>query len=653
MVKKYFGENKFCFVRLIVLILVGISMITMDIKATTYIQKKQIESYWVQSYSLVEREVQEDVLQAKFQAVSKHMISMDLWCKDLDSPVEGTITYSVSDEDGNEVLPGRTVKLSDVWNVDGPKVVLDISDIEYELGKTYYLNVFFQTDQPIGVLTDANGLMHTQTYQAEYQGFLYGILILVHVLVIGLLAAYFKWGWNDKIFLVMILSTGVLSIILAPPFSREDEARHFVRAYDLSLGGEKGYYAVPQEESIGTVITNEEGQAYLIKLPPELAELRQVAYTDNYVQKSYLSEINQSICFAKLQSIFAQPEQEGMIEVSEEATQGKSAANYWPQIIMICLARAAGMRSGLWYYMAKLGQMLVSSLFLWFAMILMKNHRHLVWLFSFISPVMLLRASCNPDGLMMAEILLSISIMVYLRENKENLWSWKSLALLVIYFVLVYQVLKMKAPYALFCLGFLLLLKKENFAFLPWKFIREHKWKVAAGVVLVCGLAAVYLFGIRHGDIFMAAIHWFVPQEHIDYILTNTGAFAHLFLHRCKDLFWETKDCLSGSYYLSYGWIFFFVLLLSKRQFSIPLKCYPAFLFFAMLGVVVLVGYTWTPADYGQIVGVTYRYVLPFLPAAGFVLPFGTEKTEYYVEQIYPMVFIAAVAASCLAWVQM
>lgn len=652
MLKKYFTNRKINIIRIAILLLAIISILVLDVKTIKYVREKDIESYHVQNYSSAVQSVQQGELETQFKAVSEKLLYLELWCEGAGS-TQGTITYQILDGSGINVLSEKNVNFSDVLDIESQKIQLDISEVEYNPGQNYYLKALFDINEPVGIILDANGIELTQIYRVTYQKLLYAAIVIINALAVIFLLAFWKWGWNDRLFLIMSLTVGVLAVALTPPFSREDEARHFARAYDLSCGGNMGYQDVPAADSTGHIMVNGEGKAYLIKIPRELAELRQVAYFDNYVQRSYFAELNQSLCLAKLTSIFAQPEEDGMIEVSEEATLGRRWESYWPQIIMIWLGRTFGVRSGLWYYMAKFGQVLFSSLILWIAMKLMKNHRHLVWFCSFIAPVLLLRASCNPDGIMMAEMILCISAIIHLRENKCNLLEKKSLALLAVYFVLLYMIYKMKAPYAIFCLGFLLLLKKDNFAFLPWDFIKKHKYKIAGIIIGVCVLGIGYLAGIRRGDILLAMVHQFVPQEHIDYILANPGVFGHLYLNKFWQLLLETKTSLRGSYYISYNWIFLIGMVFTCRRFSILNKCYQAFLFLLLVGMIVLAGYTLTPPDYGQIWGITYRYILPAVPALGFIFPLGTEKTECYAEQIYPMVFIAAVTASCLLWVRM
>ncbi|MCD8045499.1 MAG: DUF2142 domain-containing protein [Clostridiales bacterium] len=632
---------------------VVVSIIAMDLTTIHHIGAKETEGYWVQTGDTYLLETGEEEIQTSFTAASTHISGLSFWCEDLDTAADGTITYSLYAADGTAVLENRQTVLSDAADETEQRIAVDLSTAEFELGADYILTVSVETDEAITLYMDDNGIMHTQYYRVEYKGLLYGMLAVINIFVGVVFLLWWTWGWSSRLFVVLPVGVSVMALVLTAPFSREDEARHFARAYDLSLGGSEGYTAVPSEDSVGLVMLNDEGTAHLIQIPEELAQMFLVDYTGNYVQRSYYTEVNTGLCWAKLQSIFAQPEQEGLQEVSEEATYGRGLGSYWPQVIFICLARAMGMRSGLWYYMAGLGQIVFSTLFLWIAIKLMRHRQHMVWLCSFIMPVLQLRGSCNPDGIMMAEIILCIAVIFHLRESEREIPAWQNLAFLAIYFVLLYEIYKMKAPYALFCLGFVLLLKKRNFNFLPWKFISRHKREVAVGLSAVIIAAAVYVLGVRHGDLILAAVHSYLPQAHIDYILENTVVFAKMYLWKFWLLLLETKQSLHGSYYFSYGYICFFVMLFMKKRLSIPWKIWQAFLFLLVVGLIVLAGYTLTPPDYGQIWGITFRYILPAMPAAALVLPFGTERTEYCVERIYPPVFLASVMACCLAWLRM
>lgn len=626
-----------------------ISVLALDLGAVRHISQKTVEGYSAQYFNKVEDQIQDGSLDIRFTAVSARLLYLNLWCGSMGS-VEGGISYYVEDSEGAVVLAERSVDASEVWDEENQCLRVDLKGGEYQPGSVYRVGISFRLQEPLGIVLDGNGIMHTQKYQADYQRLLYVGLIILNLLFAAALCALLKWGLDHRLFLAMSIVVGILAVLLSPPFSQADEFRHFVRAYDLSAGGRNGYYAVPGKYSIGNIFADEEGRAQLIQIPREISDLRLVDYGENYTERSYRAECNSALCIPKLLSVFARPETKETVEVSQVATVGKGLESYWPQALAIALGRAVGVRSGLLYYLAGIGQVLVTSLMLWAALRLSGPHKNLIWLAGFVPRILLFYGSSSPDGLMMAEIVLCLGIILYLRESGVSLGQKKGAAAALAFAAVLSQICIMKLPYALPCVGGLLFLRRENFAFLPWTWVRRHRLAagLAGGGALL--LAAIYFFGIRKGDIFLHILYSFVPKEHLVYIFSHLDNIIPLFLIKGKMLLEETIGSMKGVYYIPYWLLGLAVLVAGRRQFSFKCRCYQIFLFLCMLGIVVLVGYTYTPPDYGQIWGITYRYMLPVVPMLGLALPLGTEKTEELAEQIYPPILMASVFASCLAW---
>lgn len=645
-------NRKLKIIRMVVLILAVISVLALDVKLVRHINGKTQESYWKQNYVNQEQVLKKKKIKTEFQAVNRSLTKIQIWTNQTEEP-KGNISWKVEDETGKTVLEEQKADASKTWDAKTNTILLDISETKYEAGATYFITTDFDFEDAVKIFMDTKGVMHTQQYRVEYQWLLYTGMVLVNLFIAVSMIAYWKWGWNDRLFFGIVVVIGISAVFLIAPFSRDDEFRHFVRAYDLSCGGGEGYSAKPQKDAVGNVFESEKGEAQLIKIPTEISELRLVSYEGNYNIISYHAEINTRLCLPKLLSIFEQSEIEDTVEVAETATANKGLENYWPQVIMIKLGMLLGIRSGLWYYLAGIGQVLVTSLLLWLSFRLAKQHENLITVCGLVPVITLLYASSNPDGLMIAEIVLCLAIILHMRETKMCLKSKKGILLSVLYIILVYQVYLMKMPYALLCMGFILLLGKENFSWLPWEKIRKYKVQIVMAVAAFGIIAVVYLIVIRKGDIFLSVIYQFLPQPYMEYILTHFKEFMIMYLQKGRGLIKETFLSLRSSYYISYGVMACLILVFSRKRFSVIYKCYHVFLYLCMLGMIVLVGYTLTPPDYGQIWGITYRYMLPALPILGLALPFGNEKTEYYVNQIYPLILIPMIFASSLAWLGM
>ncbi|MCI8280121.1 MAG: DUF2142 domain-containing protein [Lachnospiraceae bacterium] len=635
--------------RICVFILAAVSLLILDIKAFGRIANEKEESYWEQNSLISTVEVKKQTIKTRLQAIGASLTRIQLWTESSTMP-EGTLSWQIEDTAGNLVQKKQTEELDELWEEENGCICLDTSQVKWEAGEQYDLILKFQLEEPLALMADANGIMNTQWYQINYKGLQTGILILLNLLAAGSMAAVWLHGINHKTFLWLLLATGMAAAVLLPPFSRDDEFRHFVRAYDLSCGGHLGYYDVPQEGAVGNVFADEEGKAQMVQIPKEMSEMRLLAHEGNYNQITYFAETNQSLCVPKLLLMFQREEEEGLQEVSQVATVEKGMESYWPQVIMVGLGRLLGVRSGLWYYLAVTGQALAISLMLWGCFRLVKGHKELFVLYGLIPAVTVFRASASPDGLMMGEIALCLAVILHLREEKVLLNSKKGVLLTVCYLILVWQILLMKLPYALFCLGFLLLLRKENFQFLPWEACKRNRWKIIAGAGILGAAGVIYFVGIRKGDLFFQVLYQFVPKEHALYIRFHFWTILIMFLHKGKDLLRETYDSLCGNHMIPYGLFVGTVLLFSQKKCKVIIRGFLTFIFLGMLGMVVLVGYTFTPPDFGEVQGITYRYMLPVLPVLGLVLPSGNEKTQAYVEAVYPLLLVSMVFASCLAW---
>lgn len=635
--------------RICVFILAAVSLLILDIKTFGRIANEKEESYWEQNSLISTVEVKKQTIKTRLQAIGASLTRIQLWTESSTMP-EGTLSWQIEDTAGNLVQKKQTEELDELWEEENGCICLDTSQVKWEAGEQYDLILKFQLEEPLALMADANGIMNTQWYQINYKGLQTGILILLNLLAAGSMAAVWLHGINHKTFLWLLLATGMAAAVLLPPFSRDDEFRHFVRAYDLSCGGHLGYYDVPQEGAVGNVFADEEGKAQMVQIPKEMSEMRLLAHEGNYNQITYFAETNQSLCVPKLLLMFQREEEEGLQEVSQVATVEKGMESYWPQVIMVGLGRLLSVRSGLWYYLAVTGQALAISLMLWGCFRLVKGHKELFVLYGLIPAVTVFRASASPDGLMMGEIALCLAVILHLREEKVLLNSKKGVLLTVCYLILVWQILLMKLPYALFCLGFLLLLRKENFQFLPWEACKRNRWKIIAGAGILGAAGVIYFVGIRKGDLFFQVLYQFVPKEHALYIRFHFWTILIMFLHKGKDLLRETYDSLCGNHMIPYGLFVGTVLLFSQKKCKVIIRGFLTFIFLGMLGMVVLVGYTFTPPDFGEVQGITYRYMLPVLPVLGLVLPSGNEKTQAYVEAVYPLLLVSMVFASCLAW---
>lgn len=626
-----FKNNRKRILMVIVLVVAICVMGVNDYYIIRRIQDKTTEEYVSYGYGSTQISVNSGTLEITFRPVAPKIQTLSL-CGTVGLGKEDTIQYEILNENQESLFQSEKMNLDDVYRAENERLLLDCNNITFQEGKEYKLRVISDTTEPMILWKDQDGMVCAQEYVVGYQNFLYGLLLAINLLAIGFVLAFLRWKWNDKLFLTMSLSVGVLAVVLTVPFARDDEFRHFLRAYDLATDGEYFRYGKPYGEVQGVIALDDNGEGAFIRLPKELDDLRRLDYCDDMRAGGYLSEINLGLCLPKLLSILKQPEVEGTVWVSEAATYGRTIYGYWPQVLMIKLGRALGVRSLFLYYLACLGQVIAVSIIFWISMRLTDTKKNMIWFASFIPVSIVLFSSANSDGLMIAEVVLCLSIILHVREQGGLQMNRSNIFPLAMYLFTVYNIYTNKFPYALLCLGFLPLLIKHK----PNKKVMGlFSGIVAIGVVLL----------IWKRDLLSNVLHNFISQSHLEYWESHFVVISSLMLQKGKELLSQTWHALDGGTWLGYHTLALVVLLLSKRCLGWVQKCYQCMLFFGMLGIIVLFGYTLTPPDYGEIWGVTYRYILPFLPLTALILPVGTEKTENMIREYYPVLFVAVVFA--------
>ena len=66
-------------------------------------------------------------------------------------------------------------------------------------------------------------------------------------------------------------------------------------------------------------------------------------------------------------------------------------------------------------------------------------------------------------------------------------------------------------------------------------------------------------------------------------------------------------------------------------------KAYALLVFCGVWFLIIVVGYTWTPPDYGSIWGISSRYMIPILPLLSVILCSGSEKTDKVINGAAPI----------------
>ena len=512
-------------------------------------------------------------------------------------------------------------------------------------GERYVLSVDFSQTENMQVVVAGPSISVRQFFMYEYANIYTAGIIVLMLAAVAWLYLIYKKGYGERMYLVTSLVVGILLIFIMPPASQDDEYRHFIRAYqdvanlevvvEIPSGGESGL--------IGTQPTGE----HMVDVPFEIDELRNLGYEDNFDGYGYIAEQNHFLCMERLVALLKAEDVDSTHRVAITGVIFKDNTSYWPMIASMKAASALGVTDLLLFHAARFGQLLACLIMEVIAMKLAPKLKEMIWLLAFIPNAFLLKASCNPDGLLTSEILLLVAIIVWMKDKKLNILSPKAIVGWAVFFILTYSIMKMKLPYILISVGMLLYLGKENITkILDW--IKMHK-KAAIGIgigVVAVGIAGVVVLK----DVLLGMLYQFLPLPYIQYIAAHPFDILKLFAGKWIELWISLFMGMSGSNLFPYPIAVFVLCMMLKKEQPVIKRAWFAFLFAALMLVIVLVGYTLTPPDYGVIWGVGYRYLLPFMIVGTVCLPAGNEKTQSIAVKLMPLAIFVTMTSTVITY---
>ena len=536
--------------------------------------------------------------------------------------------------------------------------IIDAENGEIEYTISYYISQFnllanqkyyatLETDPKTSIelccLSDGTP-WNKQIYHSNYNSIYYLILAFIDIVEIICFILILKRGLHTKIFFIISTLSGIIESILIAPASQPDEYRHFIRAYEISQGRLTTNYQPYTDDIIGNTNWLTVGVVALAEIPEELNQIRLLDTSHNFNEKSYDAEVNHNVSLDKMINILEQDTDGTTAKVSQVAVETLSPLSYIPQVLLILIGKFLGMRPFLLYYMARLGNVIVCTCLACICLQLVPQYKAGVWAIFFMPHACILRSSCSPDGLILTLTMLTISFIIYLKENKLPLYTIKHISILL---CLSFYIAMMKLPYMLI-IATLIILDKNNFKTPKYCFIKTS----ALAIIIIC---LSYLFYFLMGTIRLLEINSklldgqqintqpLLSANHIQYVINHIPEVAVMFGKEMLKIFDMYIYAVNGWRY-PFGatyWLLLLVTLLVSNKICEWSKKTLIFLLYAAIWLVVLiVGFAWLPPDIGYIWGINGRYMLPMVPVLLTALPFGNEKTSKISEALrIPLVF--------------
>lgn len=615
-------------------------VIKTGIQMIQYVLNRDLRSYHVVE-AVTETISTNETYTTEFLCVGKEMDSIQVEAL-IAEDTTGYISYQIFDADGVIVKED----MSDVYELcrEGNGLYIDLKDETLIQGEYYTIKMDFSKVQNIQIVLGSGNLSIRQLFEPQYTEI--AIIGIIAFIVVAVFWMFYvdKNGYGAKVFLITSLVVGIIIALLMPPCSRDDEYRHFIRAYTGAVDYADVELRAPTGNEAGIISG---AQEYIASVPYQINELRLLDYEANRNGFGYHQEVNYQLCIDKLMATL-KADNNDVYYVSCAATATRSDIYYWPQILAMQIASLFGIADLLLYYVARIGQVAACVMMEALAIKIAPRLKEIIWLLAFIPNAFLLKASCNCDGLMISEIILLVAIAVWFKESKTDIFSPKGAVGVLSYAVLTYSIMSMKIPYILVCIGMLIYLGRDNFNKLV-DFVKAHKKPVL--IVVVIGIVIVALtIGLMDKTIILNLIYSFLPEWHLTFILDNPGYIMHLFVNKWFEMIPNLYAGMNGASIISYPIAIVVLIAMLKRTQPLWKRFIYALLFAVMIMVIVLVGYTLTPPDYGVIWGITYRYLFPFVIVGALCLPSGNEKTEAVAQKLIPICIFLTTSSTLLNW---
>lgn len=597
--------------------------VTISIAYFENISSRQFTHYECAELHYEQKEVLADKLSTliipKFDGIISYLIKPENFSKQ-----SGTVVYIIATSDHSEILLTEETSLESLINKDG-FIALDVSGLELKKDQSYSLTLEFHLNAPMILNVGFDGqLSNLQLFPFRHFRLLGGMLLFFNItlFLLLLLLAIMNISLEEK-FLTVALIVGTLAVFILPPYVAPDEFRHFTRAYQISNGelicskfvepGEfgKGYGALPY-----------------IDLPIELNQLKLL---DQSNANTIWGETNYTVLVDAWKDA-TQMDWSG--ETVKSSVHGASNINpiaYVPQVLFISAAKIMRMPPLALYYMARLGNMLFSTLLAYIALKRLSKFKMLFFVLFFLPSCVYLRSTCSTDGLLMSLCLCLLSYILFLKTNKLHVFVKKRLMAFLLFTVVIVLI---KPPYALLLLV-AFIIPKENFmiekrnekdVYTRISKIISNKFFLITVIIILAFL--LYFVSGRILSMNFPPTDGYTP--HIQYMLKNPIKIGLLVLNTwIQNAFAYLFTCLSSftSNLYFYSGIALLLLLLAglnsdnngllttKDKWVIILTA-------AFLGIVITAtGYLMGAPNLGYIWGLQSRYYIPVVVAFCLALP--------------------------------
>ena len=550
--------------------------------------------------------------------------------------ISGNMNFSIQDAEKGDILFSGTTDVNGIIQSGG--ITIDTSLQKIEQSKMYYLLVSNHIEGDTIVKATSDGVIsNRQTYLFKYQQAIRILLIIFNFVIFIMLITLVFTKDLYKIFIVMSLSLGFIQIIGAIPCSAPDEWRHFIRAYDISQGNLRSeFWDVDEQFSAESIPMS--------SLPVEFYDIKELGESSS---SFWWGETNYNVFWPKWIECFSKnysgQEARGVMVGSGEI----SPLAYLPQALFIVLANLFKLSPIIVYYMARLGNLVISTILGYAAIKIAPKNKLLILVLYFAPGIFFLRSTCSTDGFLYSLLLLVFGLYIYVKDKKQDEISKK---LYLWFIVIAVFIAGIKLPYIL-CFGIFLLVKGKKIVRISTKssFCNDffNRILLVAFIVIIAfitfKITGIYLIGNNKaitnalgsagGNIIYALQN---PFEIIKFTIITLIRDTQSYLYTA--ITWPT----SGFTFIPYLFVLFFSGLYSDERYITSKK--ENIMFFSIsIMIMSMIYFIFTRQnDVGELIidGVQGRYMYPFIPLLTFMMPIAKDKK--------PKSYIMGVVATCI-----
>lgn len=419
----------------------------------------------------------------------------------------------------------------------------------------------------------------------------------------------------EKIFLVLGLFIGAFYVFALPIGRVPDEGSHFYRAYELSNG-----HFVSEVSDSGTIGSQESSDINFVQ---EFTK-KQVSYADvaNYFNL-YPDETNQSFVI--------------------NSAYNYNIFSYLPQVTGLWLGKLFHLPLIATTYLAKLLNLIVCILILYFSLKYIPILKNILFLLAFLPISMQAMASFSPDGLVIATATALISFVLYSIYTFKKPFSKKHFLFM---FIVCLFLSMSKIAYAPLCL-LLFAIPKERFKTTKHKYLSIIGMGSVIFLLLVLWLIlAPSMQSVSDSSAQISTI-LHQPIKYLAILVNSLSTNFNLYLFGLFGAYLEWFSITLSPLYIIPSFIIFIVLCrdyCQKITITKSFKYLAAFVSFAIIFITFTTMFIqWTKTGETVIDGVQGRYFLPlFLLIPVLFLPIGKPTLKKSLAKFSPNYYLYA-----------